>query len=182
MVVRDLPAGRLFGGRGKRHVPSVFGPIHGQDNSFHPQPVKAEGHSIASLGASAHCLRMRQKRSAAVCQGTSRSTLKSRAASNIFQQTGFAKLLRLVFDTAALRGSARMRPKSTRWQTQGHFRFNSKPRPYPETRFRLRPTTRLLRWRGVLPQSVIFFQSSGCALQRCQLHCWLPGVFSGPSR
>jgi hypothetical protein len=28
------------------------------------------------------------------------------AASGVFQQAGFAKLLRLVFDTAALRGSA----------------------------------------------------------------------------
>jgi hypothetical protein len=43
-------------------------------------------------------------------QSTSRSTLKGSAASGIFQQAGFAKLLRLVFDTAALRGSARMRP------------------------------------------------------------------------
>jgi hypothetical protein len=40
----------------------------------------------------------------------SRSTLKSSTASGVFQQAGFAKLLRLVFDTAALRGSARMRP------------------------------------------------------------------------
>jgi hypothetical protein len=44
-----------------------------------------------------------------VCQGTSRSTLKSSVASGVFQQAGFAKLLRLVFDTAALRGSARIR-------------------------------------------------------------------------
>jgi hypothetical protein len=36
-------------------------------------------------------------------QSTSRSTLKGSAASGIFQQAGFAKLLRLVFDTAALR-------------------------------------------------------------------------------
>jgi hypothetical protein len=41
-------------------------------------------------------------------QSTSRSTLKS-AALGIFKQAGFAKLLRLVFDTAALRDSARMR-------------------------------------------------------------------------
>src|ERR1035438_4500459 len=40
-----------------------------------------------------------------VCvQSTSRSTLKSSAASGVFQQASFAKLLRLVFDTAALRG------------------------------------------------------------------------------
>ena len=37
-------------------------------------------------------------------QSTSRSTLKGSAASGIFQQAGFAKLLRLVYDTAALRG------------------------------------------------------------------------------
>jgi len=37
-------------------------------------------------------------------QSTSRSTWKSFAASGVFQQAGFAKLLRLVFDTAALRG------------------------------------------------------------------------------
>jgi hypothetical protein len=36
-------------------------------------------------------------------RSTSRSTLKSFAASGVFQQAGFAKLLRLVFDTAALR-------------------------------------------------------------------------------
>ena len=35
-------------------------------------------------------------------QSTSRSTLKSSAASGVFQQAGFAKLLRLVFDTTAL--------------------------------------------------------------------------------
>jgi hypothetical protein len=43
-------------------------------------------------------------------QSTSRSTWKSSEASGIFQLAGFAKLLRLVFDTAALRDSARMRP------------------------------------------------------------------------
>ena len=42
MVVRDLLSGRLCGGRGKRHAQSVFGQIHGRDNSFHPQAVKAE--------------------------------------------------------------------------------------------------------------------------------------------
>jgi hypothetical protein len=40
-------------------------------------------------------------------QSTSRSTLKGSAASGIFQQAGFAKLLRLVYDTAALRGAVR---------------------------------------------------------------------------
>jgi hypothetical protein len=43
-------------------------------------------------------------------QSTSRSTLKGSEASGISQQAGFAKLLRLVFDTAALRGSARHTP------------------------------------------------------------------------
>jgi hypothetical protein len=38
------------------------------------------------------------------------STLKSSAASGVFQPAGLAKLLRLVFDTAALRGSARHAP------------------------------------------------------------------------
>jgi hypothetical protein len=42
MVVGDLLVGQLCGGGGKKHARSVFGPIHGQDNSFHPQPVKAE--------------------------------------------------------------------------------------------------------------------------------------------
>jgi len=37
-------------------------------------------------------------------QGTSRSTLKGSAASGILQHAGFAKLLRLVYDTAAPRG------------------------------------------------------------------------------
>jgi hypothetical protein len=37
-------------------------------------------------------------------QSTSRSTWKGSEASGIFQLAGFAKLLRLVFDTAALRG------------------------------------------------------------------------------
>jgi hypothetical protein len=37
-------------------------------------------------------------------QSTSRSTLKNSAAPGVFQQAGFAKLLRLVFDTTALRG------------------------------------------------------------------------------
>ena len=46
-------------------------------------------------------------------QSTSRSTLKGSAASSIFQQAGFAKLLRLVYDTAALRGSARLRPATS---------------------------------------------------------------------
>jgi hypothetical protein len=36
-------------------------------------------------------------------RSTSRSTLKSSVASGVLQQAGFAKLLRLVFDTAALR-------------------------------------------------------------------------------
>jgi hypothetical protein len=45
-------------------------------------------------------------------QSTSRSTLKGSAVSGVFQQTGFAKLLRLVYDTAALRGS----PKKSRRQ------------------------------------------------------------------
>jgi len=40
---------------------------------------------------------------------TSRSTLKGSAALGIKQQAGFANLLRLVFDTAALRGSVKMR-------------------------------------------------------------------------
>jgi prepilin-type N-terminal cleavage/methylation domain-containing protein len=52
-------------------------------------------------------------------QSTSRSTLKSSAASGVFQPAGFAKRLRLVFDTAALRGqcanaSAPVRP-ATKW-------------------------------------------------------------------
>jgi hypothetical protein len=43
-------------------------------------------------------------------QSTSRSTLKSSAASGVFQQVSFVKLLRLVFDTVALRGQClRMR-------------------------------------------------------------------------
>jgi hypothetical protein len=42
MMVGDLLAGRLYGGRGKRHARSVFGPIHGRDNSFHLLAVKAE--------------------------------------------------------------------------------------------------------------------------------------------
>ena len=46
-------------------------------------------------------------------QSTSRSTLKGSAASSIFQQAGFAKLLRLVYDTAALRGGARLRPATS---------------------------------------------------------------------
>jgi hypothetical protein len=48
-----------------------------------------------------------------VCKSTSRSTLKGSAASGIFQQAGFAKLLRLVplYGTQPRSGgSARMRP------------------------------------------------------------------------
>ena len=56
-------------------------------------------------GASCHCPRTQSDWSAAVCKSTSRSAWKSSAASRIFQQAGFAKLLRLVYDTAALRGA-----------------------------------------------------------------------------
>jgi hypothetical protein len=48
-----------------------------------------------------------------VCKGTSRSTLKSPAASDVFQQAVIAKLLRLVFDTAALRGGGKIRLEPT---------------------------------------------------------------------
>jgi hypothetical protein len=49
-------------------------------------------------------------------QSTSRSTWKGSEASSIFQEAGFAMLLRLVFDTAALRGRCadapiRLRPE-----------------------------------------------------------------------
>jgi hypothetical protein len=43
-------------------------------------------------------------------QSTSRSTLKGSVASRIFHPAGFAKLLRLVYDTAALRGSIKLHP------------------------------------------------------------------------
>jgi hypothetical protein len=46
-------------------------------------------------------------------QSTSRSTLKSPAASGVFQQAVIAKLLRLVFDTAALRGGGKMHLEPT---------------------------------------------------------------------
>ena len=49
-----------------------------------------------------------------MCKGTSRNTMKRQVASGVFQQAGFAKLLRLVFNTAALRGSAWMRPFHSR--------------------------------------------------------------------
>ena len=54
-------------------------------------------------------------------QSTSRSTLKSSAASGVFQPAGFAKLLRLVplqRDTAALRGQCANTPSPVRLVTK----------------------------------------------------------------
>jgi hypothetical protein len=45
-------------------------------------------------------------------QSTSRSMWKGSAASGILPHTGFSRLLRLVCDTAALRGNARMRQQT----------------------------------------------------------------------
>jgi hypothetical protein len=55
-------------------------------------------------------------------QSPSRSTLKGSAASGIFQQAGFAKLLRLVFDTAALQGQCADAPDSGWFFVQAGFR------------------------------------------------------------
>jgi hypothetical protein len=46
-------------------------------------------------------------------QSISRNTLKGSAASGIFQQAGFVKLLRLVYDTAPLRGQCANAPGGT---------------------------------------------------------------------
>jgi hypothetical protein len=51
-------------------------------------------------------------------QSTSRSTLKSSVASGVFQPAGFAKLLRLVCDTAALRGQCANAPSPVRLVTK----------------------------------------------------------------
>ena len=49
MVIGGLLAGRLYGGHGKRNDRSVFGQIHGQDNSFHLQAVKTEHRRVAAF-------------------------------------------------------------------------------------------------------------------------------------
>ena len=57
-------------------------------------------------------------------QSTSRSTGIGSEASSIFQEAGFAKLLRLVFDTAALRGQcadAHTRARNTGHRVRKHI-------------------------------------------------------------
>jgi hypothetical protein len=67
------------------------------------------------------------------------STLKSPAASGVFQQAGFAKLLRLVFDTAALRGSAPDAPAENGVDTRLAFRRAKAHFPWRKTeKFRLK--------------------------------------------
>jgi hypothetical protein len=66
--------------------------------------VKGIGNQPPGIGASAHCAPNATGLERGCVQSTSRSTLKSFVASGVFQQADFAKRLRLVFDTAALRG------------------------------------------------------------------------------
>ena len=54
---------------------------------------------------------------------TSRSTSKYPEASGVFHRPLVAKLLRLVFDTAALQGSVGMRPKKKLSQEKARYIF-----------------------------------------------------------